>query len=40
VAQKKVDNQSEHNLHKLLLNNGFIFVEHGCKREDLEMIKN
>jgi len=42
VVQKKVDHHAvcDHNLHKLLLNNGFIFVECTCQREDPETIKN
>jgi len=39
VTQKKVDHHAvcEYNLHKLLLNNGFILVQ--CRCQDPEMIK-
>jgi len=42
VVQKKVDNHAicEHNLHKLLLNSGFVLEECRCQRYDPEMIKN
>jgi len=40
VAQKKGDHHAvcPHNLHKLLLNNGFILAERKCRISDIELI--